>query len=284
MIVRKAPPPGINNIIIFHFSELNIPELRQRYFLLAASSLLVSVALFPNSHLAFADTQTGLIVPLYQYPGAEWDQLIGIKLNNTSVPVVAVINPDSGVGVAKNADYASGIQDLKSAGIVVLGYVWTDYGDRPSSEVRSEISKYKKWYSIDGIFFDAMSNLRGKLKYYNNLDSYVERKGLTMTVGNPGTDTRRIYVGSVDNIVIRENSGLPTLSFLGGWHSAFAKSNFSFVSYDVESLDESFVVSASDHVGYMYITDDDLPNPYDSLSPYLAELAEAIAGANEAGQ
>jgi hypothetical protein len=263
---------------------LNIPELRQRYFLLAASSLLASMVLFPNSHLAFADTHTGLIVPLYQYPGEEWDELVEIKLNNTSVPIVAVINPDSGVGATKNSDYASAIQDLKSAGIVVLGYVWTDYGDRPSSEVRSEISNYKRWYSVDGIFFDAMSNLRGKLKYYNNLDSYVERKGLSMTVGNPGTDTRRIYVGSVDNIVIRENSGLPTLSFLGGWHSDFDKSNFSFVSYDVGSLDESFVASASDHVGYMYITDDDLPNPYDSLPDYLGDLVEAIAAANEAGQ
>ncbi len=283
-MLSNASPRGINNIIIFHFSELNLPGSQCQYFALAvAVSLVLAVVLFPNSHVAFAEAQTGIIVPLYQYPGANWDRLIAIKLNNTSVPIVAIVNPDSGVGASKNPDYVAAILELKEAGIVVLGYVWTEYGARSSSEVRAEITKYKRWYSVDGIFFDAMSNLRGKLKYYNNLDNYVKGKGLTMTVGNPGTDTRRIYVGSVDNIVIRENSGLPTLSFLGGWHSDFDKSNFSFVSYDVESLDGSFVASASQHVGYMYITDDDLPNPYDLLPPYLEELAEAIGSANGAG-
>ena len=278
-MLSNAPPRHINNIIIFHFSELNLPGSWCRYFAFTvAASLVLAVVLFPSSHIAFAAAQTGIIVPLYQYPGEEWDRLIAIKLNNTSVPIVAVVNPDSGVGPTKNPEYVSAILDLKEAGIVVLGYVWTEYGARSSSEVRAEITKYKRWYSVDGIFFDAMSNLRGKLKYYNNLDDFVKGKGLTMTVGNPGTDTRRIYVGSVDNIVIRENSGLPTLSFLGGWHSDFDKSNFSFVSYDVESLDSSFVASASEHVAYMYITDDDLPNPYDSLPPYLEELAEAVGG------
>ncbi len=263
---------------------MNLPGSRYQCFALAVAVLLVlAVVLFPNSHVAFAEAQTGIIVPLYQYPGADWDRLIAIKLNNTSVPIVAIVNPDSGVGASKNPDYVGAILELKEAGIVVLGYVWTEYGARSSSEVRAEITKYKRWYSVDGIFFDAMSNLRGKLKYYNNLDNYVKGKGLTMTVGNPGTDTRRIYVGSVDNIVIRENSGLPTLSFLGGWHSDFDKSNFSFVSYDIESLDGSFVASASQHVGYMYITDDGLPNPYDSLPPYLEELTEAIGSANGAG-
>jgi hypothetical protein len=146
--------------------------------------------------------------------------------------------------------------------------------------VRSEITKYKNWYAVDGIFFDAMSNLRGKLKYYTNLDNYVKARGLTLTVGNAGTDTRLIYIGSVDNIVIYENSGTPSLTYLGGWHSNHDKSNFSIISYDVNSLDESFVGNATQSVGYMYITDDDLPNPYDSLPDYLADLLTIIAGAN----
>jgi hypothetical protein len=172
------------------------------------------------------------------------------------------------------------VQELKAAGIIVLGYTWTDYGDRSGSAVRKEISKYKNWYAVDGIFFDAMSNLKGKLKYYNNLDSFTKARGLTLTVGNPGTDTRPIYVGSVDNIVIYESPGTPDLSYLGGWHSNHDKSNFSFMSYDVSSLDEPFVANATQHVAYMYVTDDDLPNPYDSLPDYLATLVSAIDAAN----
>jgi hypothetical protein len=48
----------------------------------------------------------------------------------------------------------------------------------------------------------------------------------------------------------------------------------------VSSPDESFVANATQHVGYMYITDDDLPNPYDSLPDYLATLVSAIDAAN----
>jgi hypothetical protein len=147
--------------------------------------------------------------------------------------------------------------------------------------VRKEITRYKNWYAVDGIFFDAMSNLRGKLKYYNNLDSFTKARDLTLTVGNPGADTRPIYIGSVDNIVIYESPGTPALSYLGGWHSNHDKANFSFVSYDVSSVDESFVGNATQHVSFMYITNDDLPNPYDSLPEYLATLVQVIDAAND---
>lgn len=258
-------------------------KLPHHYFGLVAAVLLVSGTIFSvDGHTAFAagTGPTGVIVPLYVYPGEEWGELIEIKNANPSVPVVAVINPDNGPGSSKDPNYVEGVQALKIAGIVVLGYAWTDYGDRSSSAVRSEIRKYDNWYSVDGIFFDAMSNLRGKLKYYNNLDNFTKDRGLALTVGNAGTDTRLIYIGSVDNIVIYENSGTPTLSFLGGWHDNHDKSNFSFVAYDENSLDESFVENATQHVGYMYITDDDLPNPYDSIPDYLSDLVSVIAGAN----
>ena len=223
---------------------------------------------------------TGVIVPLYIYPGEQWDVLIEIKNSNSAVPIVAVINPDNGPGSSKDPNYVVAIQELKAAGIIVLGYTWTDYGDRSSAAVRKEISRYKNWYAVDGIFFDAMSNLKGKLKYYSNLDSFTKARGLTLTVGNPGTDTRPIYIGSVDNIVIYESPDEPALSYLGGWHANHDKANFSFVSYDVSSLDESYVANATQHVGFMYITDDDLPNPYDSLPDYLGNLVSAIGAAN----
>lgn len=260
-------------------------KLRPGYFGCALALLLFTGVLYPvfdaqQPAFATGTGPTGVIVPLYIYPGEDWDYLIEIKNNNSAVPIIAVINPNNGPGTSKDPNYVAAIQELKAAGIIVLGYTWTDYGDRSGAAVRKEISKYKNWYSVDGIFFDAMSNLRGKLKYYNNLDNFTKARGLTLTVGNPGTDTRPIYIGSVDNIVIYESPDTPELSYLGGWHSKHDKANFSFVSYDVSSPDESFVANATQHVGYMYITDDDLPNPYDSLPDYLATLVSAIDAAN----
>ena len=253
--------------------------------------MLVCAVLYPASDAAFGASKnpdklvaadaTGVIVPLYIYPGSSWDELIEIKNNNSAVPIIAVINPDSGPGSIKDPNYVAGIQELKAEGIIVLGYTWTDYGARSSTAVRSEITKYKNWYAVDGIFFDAMSNLRGKLNYYKNLDNFATSRGLTMTVGNAGTDTKPAFVGSVDNIVIYESPGMPSLSYLGGWHSNYDKANFSFISYDVNSLNESFVAGAAQRVGYMYITDDDLPNPYDSLPDYLSDLVSMLAQANE---
>jgi hypothetical protein len=34
----------------------------------------------------------------------------------------------------------------------------------------------------------------------------------------------------------------------------------------------SFVAQAKQHVGYIYLTDDDLPNPWDSLPSYFDAL------------
>lgn len=57
--------------------------------------------------------------------------------------MVVIINPESGVGSSKDANYSDGIKKLKAVGIIVLGYVWTDYGFRSPYWVKPEINKYK---------------------------------------------------------------------------------------------------------------------------------------------
>lgn len=148
----------------------------------------------------------------------------------------------------------------------------TNYAARNSTDVIAEIDNYKNWYNVNGAFFDEMSNVADNEGYYSNLTRYARSAGLTMTVGNPGHDTLPSYVGTVDNIVIHDNSGLPPDSLLGGWHTDYAKSNFSILAYGVDSLDRSYVGYASNYVQYMYMTNDTLPNPWDSLPPYFADL------------
>ncbi len=235
--------------------------------------LLFSVPLVVPSQAVLTDSsQTGVIIPLYTYPGNTWDEVIQVKNANPSIPIIAIINPNSGSGSSIDTNYETKIQELQSAEILVLGYVYTSYAQRTSAQAITEIDNYKNWYNVDGIFFDEMSNIAGDENYYQNLDDYVKSQGLSYTVGNPGTDTLPSYVGTVDNIIIYENSGLPDISSINGWHENYEKKNCSLLTHELNAIDSAFCVEASNYVGYLYFTNDILPNPWDSLPPYFDEL------------
>ncbi len=218
---------------------------------------------------------TGVIIPLYSHPDNSWDNLIHETRGHKSVPVIAIINPDNGPG-NENQEFVVGIHNLQHAGITVLGYVPTGYGSRNSSSAISDITSYKNWYHVNGIFFDEMSHSPGFELYYENLTKHAKDLGMKMTVGNPGVDTIPSYIGTVDNIVIHENSSLPSLESLGGWHSAYDKSNFSILSYNISSANSTYIKLASKHVGYIYMTDQTNPNPWEKLSSYFEQLMSIL--------
>src|SRR2546428_2645238 len=255
----------------FYYNNL-IKKSSGKFVWILSILMIISVPLLSSSHYALAATTTGVIVPLYTYPDSTWDTVAQAKIAHPSVPVVAIINPNNGPGSSKDANYVTGIQKLHSAGVVVLGYVATGYGSRSTGSVDADIDTYKSWYSLNGIFFDEMSNAPGDESHYYNLSQYAKSQGFTFTVGNPGTDTLSSYIGTVDNIVIYETGGLPSISSLGGWYTNYDKSNFSTLSYGVGTISQSFLTSESSYVGYTYITNDNLPNPWDSVPPYFATL------------
>ncbi|MDE1815048.1 MAG: spherulation-specific family 4 protein [Thaumarchaeota archaeon] len=233
-------------------------------------------------HNASAMTPPGLMVPLYSYPGTMWDELIQEKNSHNSVPIIAIINPANGPGVEDN-NYVVGVHNLQNAGIIVLGYVDTGYGSRNTTVVESEIDSYKNWYGVNGIFFDAMSYVHGNETFYKQLNNYTKSIGLTYTVGNPGADTLPSYVGTVDNIVIHDKKDLPPMSLFDGWHENFTKTNFSFVAYDVNDINKTYITNATKFVQYMYITNLTLPNPFLDLPNYIDKLMGMLESAGQNG-
>lgn len=217
-------------------------------------------------------------MPLYTYPSdSTWDELVAAKQAHPSVNVRAIINPASGPGDARDQAYADGIGALDGAGIVVVAYVTTSYASKGQGQVRAEIDTYRSWYpGLQGIFFDEMSNTPGDEDYYTALTQYVKGLGYSLTIGNPGAETSPSYVGTVDTILIYESQGEPSLSSLGGWHAQYDPSNFGIIPYGVSSLDPSFVTAARPLVGFIYVTDDSLPNPWDSLPPYFSGLMGSL--------
>ncbi|SRR5579875_9175 len=221
----------------------------------------------------------GLIVPLYFGPNGAWTKLVEESCKHPEIPIVAVINPANGPGMDIDLGYAMGVRLLQSSGIVVLGYVHTKYGARNATVVKNEVDLYADWYDVDGILFDEMANARGQESYYSGLTMYVKARGMSMTVGNPGTDTLVSYADTVDNLILYDNPDLPPESLFGGWHLKFDTKKFSFVSYDVNAVHHRSLKTLMAKVGYFFVTDGSLDNPWGKLPSYFDELVILVNSA-----
>jgi Spherulation-specific family 4 len=218
-----------------------------------------------------------LIVPLYTYPGVSWTNIINAKQANPGVAMVTIINPNNGPGASKDQNYVTGINNLRAAGVVVLGYDHTSYAARPLADVEADINSYKSWYNVSGIFFDEMSNVPGNENYYSILNQYSKSAGLGFTVGNPGANTIPSYVGTLDVIVTYENQGVPNTSSLAAMTLGMPKSNFAVIAYGVDVWNGSSVSNVFNYADYVYVTPDQLPNPYGTLTADWSKLVSLLS-------
>ena len=216
--------------------------------------------------------KTGIFFPLFGLPGSMWDDMLQYRLAHPSLPWIAVVNPLNGPGDGNNYVYETYINKMQTANIQVVGYVSTFWGAVPPEKVKSDIDKWKDYYHVDGIFIDEMSNKAGDVKYYKDVTAYAKSIGIKLVIGNTGTDATPEYVGAVDNIVISEGYGAPTLSRLGGWHVNYDKKNFSYIAYSQSTVDRQYVATSSSFASYIYITDNHYPNPYDEIPSHFDEL------------
>jgi hypothetical protein len=171
----------------------------------------------------------------------------------------------------------TGIQALAKEGIVVVGYVATGYASRSLATVEADIDHWKSFYPsmLGGIFFDEQSNRAGDETYYRTLSQYAKGQGLSFTIGNPGTDTAESFVGALDTMLIYESKGVSPTTALTGWHTKYPPKNFGVIPYGT-ALDLTYVRTARMYVRYVYLNNDDLPNPWDSLPPYFTDLLAAL--------
>jgi hypothetical protein len=158
----------------------------------------------------------------------------------------------------------------------VIGYVPTGYMARSEADVRADVDRWKAWYpQVGGIFFDEQLNRAGGEDYYRRLSQYAKSLGLSFTVGNPGADIAPSYVGTVDMMLIYENGGPPSVGVLGGWHTNHARENFGVIAYGTP-LDLEYVKTAKNYVGYIFLQNDTLPNPWDTVPSYFSDLLAAL--------
>ncbi|WP_419418670.1 spherulation-specific family 4 protein [Legionella sp. D16C41] len=235
------------------------------------SSLTKMTLAYPANSKCADSTGQKIAVPSYFYPctgtnNCYWDQLIqGAPTAN-----IVLINPSSGPGTAKNAAYAEQVARNHNSGQAVLGYVYTSYGNRSLTDVKRDIIKYYNWYQVDGIFFDeGFSADCSKQSYYRNLNNSVKAKGgKGITVVNFGTNVAECYINTADILVTFEADYNTYVKWnISGWETKYPASHFWHLIHTTpyNALNNAISLSKQRHAGWVYITPDIMPNPWDTL-------------------
>ena len=250
------------------------------------SLLFVLSALLPGS---LAAAGLSLMVPAYFYPspGSDWDRLASAAAR---VPLVAIMNPNSGPGNATTADarYVRAIQSVRTAGGRVTGYVYTQYGRRPLEDVKTDLRRYHDLYALDGFFLDEMANdgSTATVTYYAELKDYIGRLKPTYHVtGNPGTQTAEVYVSrpTVDTVVtFEEGTGYPGYN-PAAWNRQYPAHRFCHLLHSVtnaSAFTNAVTLAQRRNTGFLFVTDDRLPNPWDRLPTYWDAQVNLVEAAN----
>jgi hypothetical protein len=241
----------------------------------------------------------GALIPAYFPPtSANFTTIINQKNAHPNVPIAVVINiTGSGVGDSAQAAYTTLMDNLRSAGVIVLGYVYTNFGEEASVTVQGEIDKWWNFYNagtsattrrVHGIFFAAMSNQTAKQSYYSNLHTYARvTKGFFTTAGSAGTAVPTSFLASTcaDTIVVYEGAGVPLPSNYQQY-DANADNNVAVIPYGIASINTAWMQQMSAYAGWMYMTNDSGANPYDTLPPYFASFMtelDAIGAGSSTG-
>jgi len=229
----------------------------------------------------------GILVPSYfDPPGGYWPEL---NYAAPRVPLVAIMNPNNGPAATQDPDYVAAVNSLRTAGGRVIGYVYTSYAARDTNLVKADIDRYFSFYSVDGIFLDEMTNdaNTNHVNYYAGLYQYIHQEGTNLVVvGNPGINTQEAYLTqpTADVLVTFEDgTGYPML-VVDGWVTNHLARQFSHLPYNAPSattMTNYVTLAAGRNVGWIYVTDDNLPNPWDTLPAYWTNEVNFIRSLNQ---
>lgn len=232
----------------------------------------------------------GLHVPLYVYPSAGtglniWQSYADLK-KKYNIEMFVVMNPDNGDfgGDYVNPDlnFIAGKGIMDTAGVTVLGYVYTLFGLRDANTVKARIDTYYTIYSgVGGIMFDEMTNNSGFEAYYQDLSDYVHTKGVgQLAVGNPGTSVQSSFTPTMDMIKIYEGSGYPLISTITSRTAHASRDKWGLTCHALTEFNSKFVISCADKVKYMFLTNKSGSNPYNIFSAYADPLASTLGTVN----
>jgi hypothetical protein len=272
--------------------------MRKALLCLAATVLAVGAGATPASAAA---TAQHIAVPAYFNPSGSsyWTQLTQSKVG------VAIANPNNGPGTAFDQGYANAIRAAADAGVRVIGYVDTGYFGTTGRTTRTGQTTTAAWtsqsegdvatwyslygsYGLGGIFFDDGLADCAHVGLYQAVNTYTKQNHAgAYTVDNPGTAAEQCYADAADTIVMFEGT---YASYIGwsapAWELDYGDPNkfYHLVYAATAQADEAnaMTLSKQRNAGYVYVTPDNLPNPWDTL-PTGAYWSDELARAGATG-
>ena len=249
-----------------------------RPVLAAALLTMTTVGFAPN---AAAGVCPGIAIPAYFYPGTTWTT----ATNSAPRVNVMIMNPNSGPGLASDPQYVQAVKTAQAAGIKVLGYVASAYGDqtiRSPQNIQSEIDSYKSWYGVDGIFVDEVASSTTFVPYYQQITNYIRASKGGFVMLNPGVVPAASYIDMADTTIVFEDSYANYATWvMPTWLSNYPASKITHLVYAASStqMPNAVKLGAARNAGQLFVTNDKLDNPWDTLPSYwTSELSTILTG------
>jgi len=242
---------------------------------------LASLCAIPACELSDVGTSPALhiLVPSFIYPGSGWDAIA------SSYPTVgiALLNIDSGPGTGPESNFQDQVSAEQGAGVQMYGYVSAAYGDEALSDAETQIDDYASWYGVDDIFVDeASTDCALVSSYFQPLYAYIHAHG-GQEILNPGTSTSACYMSATDILDTFEGSYSQYLTYSApSWTTGYPATRFFNEIFDTSTQSDMVNVvsqSLAQNIGWIYVTDAGLPNPYDTLPSYWSDEVSIVSGA-----
>ncbi len=238
----------------------------------------------------------GFVKWLTVYPGTNtmWSTLISEKNADPAVKMYAIINPSSGPGTTPDSNYQTWVGKLQTAGIGVLGLIYTDYGvlNGPATgysiaDIEALIDSYYSFYGVDGILFGQMdtTNNSTNAAYYSTLTTYVHGKPTNsvtnlspISFGDPGAIAPAVYIGTLD-VILQYFTSEPTAATvqadtttLGGTDTAWG-----IEAVNVSTVPSTtYIQSIDTYCQWMFFTDQSARNSATSPSYESTEISNMV--------
>ena len=169
----------------------------------------------------------------------------------------------------------------------MIGYVSTKYATRPLADAKGDVDRWVRFYpGIAGIFIDEQASGADQILYYAALYDYVRKEqALALVVSNPGTECAEEYVArpAADVVCVLEAAKGFGAYQPPPWKDRYPADRFAALLCKTgtsEEMKQTVREMRANRIGYGFITDAGMPDPWARLPRYWEAEVEAVQQAN----
>ncbi|GAA2817672.1 spherulation-specific family 4 protein [Kitasatospora sp. CM 4170] len=177
-----------------------------------------------------------LLVPLYVHPAVDPAAWRAVAAADPHRIAAVVLNLADGPGATPDHVFADAAEELREAGLPLLGYADTDYGRRPHAAVVNDVLTYRQRHGITGVYLDQVATHPSALPHYRRLATAARAAGCSTVVFGHGDhpDPGYAEVGLADLLVTFEGDWTAYREMtLPLWTGRHAAARFCHLVYDV---------------------------------------------------